>query len=76
MGLFPPWKYTFNSSMGHSEEPAGYAFIAFPPSRRVNNAMNGVEIDATRLLIQWAMAILASGFGVLVNSTRKEEQNT
>ena len=76
MGLFPPWKYTFQSSISHSEEPAGYRFIASPPSRRVSNSMHGVKIDATRLLIQWAMTILASVFGVLVAQNRKDEQNS
>jgi len=73
MGVYPPWTYTFKSTMTYSEEPAGYGFIASPPSRRGDNLMHGVKIDTSRLLIQWAVAIAASSFGVLVVARRKDE---
>ena len=74
MGVFPPWTYTFKSRATYSEEPAGYSFIASPPSRRGNNLMHGVKIDMPRLVIQWVLAIAASGFGVLVTTKQKDGQ--
>ena len=76
MGLFPPWKHTFRSTMTNSEEPAGYSFIATPPNRRQGGFMHGVEIDLSRLLIQLAVTIAAAGFGVLVTAKQRDKQST
>jgi hypothetical protein len=65
MGLFPPWKFVG----GGWEEPARYHFIASPPE-------GFCKIDMSRLLIQWAVTIAASGVAVLVTAKRKDEQNS
>jgi len=66
MGLLPPWTYG-------GVVPAGYRFIASPPK---TEGFWGVKIDMSRLLIQWAVTIAASGVGVLVTAKRKDEQNS
>ena len=56
-GLFPPWVYTFSSprGAGPTEKPAGYHLIFAPPLPAYDHRFDGVQIDYTRLLIQWAM---------------------
>jgi len=85
MGLFPPWTYTFKSPRTYSEEPAGYGFIASPPSIRADDhgyrqRWHGIKIDLSRLLVQWAVTIAAAGFGVLLaakrNSKRDQENHS
>lgn len=75
MGLFPPWTYTFKATSIFSEEPAGYSFIASPPARRNTNLRHGIKIDTSRLLIQWVVAIFASGCGILLTTKRKDEND-
>ncbi len=72
MGAIPPWvriqKYVTRAVYGspaqtETEEPAGYAFIfAPPPANRQSLPLvyEGVRIDFSRLLIQWAAAALAT----------------
>jgi hypothetical protein len=76
MGLYPPWTYTFKSSITYSEQPAGYGFIASPPRTIADSLMHGAKMDMSRLLIQWAVTIAASCAGVLVTAKRKDEQNS
>ena len=49
MGMFPPWKETFQASGAFSENPKGYAFIAAPPKvaerAGTGNAHQHVAID-------------------------------
>ena len=65
-GLFPPWIATFSPPSGQqAQTPAGYHLIFDPPPEIRKNRFAGVQIDRTRLLIQWAIigAIVA---GVVV----------
>lgn len=68
MCIFPPWIYTFKSSGVYSENPAGYSFIAEPPSPKSYNVMHGVKIDMNRLLIQVIAVASFIGLGLLVFS--------
>ncbi len=61
MGMFPPWKETFQASGAFSENPKGYAFIAAPPKVQ-NERVQGMHINMSQLIVQWAM--LAAGMGV------------
>ncbi len=55
-GLFPPWITTFSPPGGQmAQTPAGYRPIFNPPPAARKNKFAGVQIDHTRLLIQWAM---------------------
>ena len=75
MGLFPPWTYTFKSTMTYSEEPAGYSFIASAPERRQALKTHGVKLDILRLLVQWVVVFAALSAGVLITARRKDEQD-
>ena len=73
MGLFPPWTHTIRNEGISSEEPAGYGFIAWPPPKKYDSATSGLKIDLSRLLIQWAVTIAATGSGVLLTAKREDE---
>lgn len=64
-GVFPPWSYTTLASRegAVTTNPAGYHLIASPPRANCENrARCGVEIDITRLSIQWvALGVLVGG---------------
>ena len=55
LGLYPPWVQTFFRA--HMTRPVGYSFIFRPPSVQ----FGGVEIDGTRLLIEWFVVSLVTG---------------
>jgi hypothetical protein len=60
--LFPPWLYSLNGPNGiHSRKPAGYYFIAKPPAPESSYPTYGVEIDLTRLAIEWAALAAITG---------------
>ena len=73
MGIFPPWTYIYKSSRGYVEHPAGYSFIAAPPTPEWRISRTTIKIDTTRLLIQWAVTIAATGFGVILTAKRNNE---
>lgn len=71
-GLFPPWLYTYDKSgptdwnCGHWEVSAGYAPILKPPEggepkHDFYNALPGVKLDVTRLLVEWVCILAVSG---------------
>ncbi len=61
-GLFPPWVHTVNlRGASPTTYPAGYYLIFDPPARRGEGGRYGVAIDVPRLLIQWAVLIVAVG---------------
>ncbi len=62
IGLFPPWIYTVNPpGTGQITNPAGYSVLFSPPPPEKSGPRYGVEIDLPRLLIQWAILIVAIG---------------
>lgn len=62
MGLCPPWVYTgFGTSV---VRPAGYHLVFAPPTPESDRWADGVRIDGTRLLLQWA--VLAAVVGALM----------
>lgn len=74
MGLFPPWQHTCNVGMYdiHSEQPAGYFFIASKPQAKSESKYAGIEIDTSRLLIQWVIvATLTAAFLITFNTKHK-----
>ena len=56
-GLFPPWITTFSPPGGgqQAQTRAGYHLIFNPPPRDSEGIFAGVQIDSTRLLVQWAI---------------------
>ncbi len=73
MGVFPPWTYTFKYKTAYSNEPAGYGFIIVPPEKKNKGMTYGIELDITRLSIQWVIALLSTGLGVFLTGTAKKE---
>lgn len=65
-GAFPPWTYTFKSSITYSEKPAGHYFILDQPSPEVNRGLCGIKIDISTLFIQWIITIVAISIGLLL----------
>jgi hypothetical protein len=61
MGTFPPWTYTLDLESVHREKPAGYALIVSPPPPEKDAPAYGVQIDFSRLLIQWLILVAATG---------------
>jgi addiction module HigA family antidote len=62
--LFPPWQYTAdrNGSEGfHTRKPAGYAPIFLPPAPEYEGVSYGVQIDSSRLIIEWAALAAVTG---------------
>jgi hypothetical protein len=74
MCIFPPWIYTYKSNGTYSENPAGYSFIAEPPSPRSYNIRNGVEIDLNRLFIQIIAGASFIGLGLLIFSRKTDNK--
>ena len=60
MGLFPPWTYTFSHNPSISKEPAVYGFILEPPKKKKNSVSFGLELDITRLSVQWIIVLMAT----------------
>jgi hypothetical protein len=58
--LFPPWVYTFDRNGSHSHSPAGYQFILSAPTPQESGPLYGVEIDLTRLAVEWVSILAAS----------------
>ena len=73
MGAFPPWKHTFKASTTYSETDAGYSLILSPPPAKGQSYRQGIKIDITRLIIQWAITIIATAAGILLSAEKKKE---
>lgn len=62
--LCAPWQYTadVNGNDGyHSRQPAGYALIFDPPTNPHRTIGSGVQIDFSRLFLEWAVLVAAGG---------------
>jgi hypothetical protein len=71
-GLYPPWTHTLKRNGTSWERPADYCFIARPPIEQDTSVL-GLKIDMSRLLIQCAVAMTATGFGVLLTAKREDK---
>ena len=68
-GFFPPWLYTYDVTATHSHSDAGYSFILSPPLKygRITTA-DGIQLDTSRLLIEWVCILVATGAGWLLTT--------
>ena len=80
MGTYPPWRETWEHASGYpgvttvrNSWPAGYSLITQPPSP-VHYKQGGLQMDATKLAVQEAIAVIATGMGVLLVSSRKSNR--
>ena len=67
-GLFPPWLYTHDSTGTHSRSNAGCSFILSPPLKLGMYVTAGIQLDTSRLLIEWACVLAATGAGWLLTT--------
>ncbi|MCP4331655.1 MAG: hypothetical protein GY785_03275 [Gammaproteobacteria bacterium] len=70
-GLFPPWLYTLHVNNIDREKPAGYAPIFDPPYPENDDIRYGVELDVSRLTVQWVVILTATGLCVFLTTSRK-----
>lgn len=62
MGLFPPWRV---NAVDFSVSE-GYGFIWHPPEyRSPDGYRSGMQIDLTRLVVQWVMVASVTGGMIL-----------
>jgi hypothetical protein len=66
-GLYPPWVQTFYRA--RMKRPAGYSLLFTPP--QVSGG--GVEIDWSRLLLQWILIAVVFGAVVWVLGRKKSD---
>jgi hypothetical protein len=70
MSLIPPWKYSLDASGVVYSRPARYAFIGSPPEPEAAVTLaGGVEIDFSRLILQWLVVGAATGLGAYRTQT-------
>lgn len=76
MAIFPPWTHTYRYKTAYSNEPAGYRFIFYPPDKKskVNSMAHGIELDITRLCVQWIIFSMVTGLGVFLSSKPKDNK--
>jgi hypothetical protein len=67
MGIYPPWTYTLDASEIHRKKPAGYSLIIAPPAPERNGTAHGVQLDLSRLLLQWLILGAATGGALLLS---------
>ncbi|MBI4027691.1 MAG: hypothetical protein HY360_22075 [Verrucomicrobia bacterium] len=78
LGLFPPWVQTYHHvQVGYSRVPTRYAFIGTPPSPQSGGPYYGVQVDLTRLLLQWFVVVLiAGGLACTLRDDSKKEPSS
>ena len=62
--FFPPWIYTHDqngTNGGHAHTPAGYHCILSPPTPETDHVVDGVSIDASRLVLEWLCILVTAG---------------
>lgn len=68
MGIYPPWRHRVDAENQYKRvktiRPAGYHLIITPPTPLTKNIAYGVEIDTTRLFLQWFMVLVITLLGV------------
>ncbi len=62
IGLFPPWIVIAHFTNGPAEYPVSYAFIAAPPTDRLEDVSDSLLLDCGRLTVEYAiLAIVTTG---------------
>lgn len=77
LGIFPPWREVLNYGDGRvNSHGISFSFIADPPDSSESKKISSIEIDTTRLLVEWACVIATViGMIVLFDSTRRKRAN-
>jgi len=61
MAVYPPWVYTTDLPGMHSETSAGYTLITNAPQPLETAPAFGVQLDVSRLMVQWMIVVAATG---------------
>jgi hypothetical protein len=77
MGLFPPWKITYDFTYAPKDVPLTdliintYGFLFDPPRCHPLYVCRPVEVDLPRLIVEWSVVALACWI-VLIIGNRKQ----
>ena len=75
--IFPPWVRTYSTGeLAMSTSPAGYGFILDPPTPEFEEAVFGLQVDWSRLLLEYFAIIGTGAFVVcigLIKSNSREK---
>ena len=71
MGFIPPWKYIENNSTTYSEMPAGY-YLIFSPPEPDEEEITGVELDMSRLAVQWITILFVMGAALYLSQEKED----
>lgn len=71
MGFIPPWKYIDNDSSTYREMPAGYYLIFSPPELDYEQLL-GLEIDISRLAIQWITVLFMMAAALFITQEKRD----
>lgn len=71
MGFIPPWKYIDNDSSTYREMPAGYYPIFSPPELDEEQLL-GLEIDISRLAIQWIIVLFMMAAALFITQEKRD----
>jgi hypothetical protein len=77
-GLFPPWLQTLDVTATHNHTDAGYSFILSPPLPKKGAYYSedyGIQLDTTRLLIEWSCILVAAGSVWFLCGASKSKEN-
>ena len=75
MGFIPPWKYIDNESSPYREMPAGYHPIFLPPELDEEQLL-GLEIDVSRLAIQWITVLFMMAAALFITQEKRNTKDT
>lgn len=74
MGFYPPWREFLNYGQGQKiTESVSYSFIVDPPQPKNPRRLYYIEIDWSRLIIEWiCVVVFTIGIVFLVGSRPKK----
>jgi len=72
MGLFPPWKYIDENASVYREIPADY-YLIFAPPEPDEEEMLSIQLDISRLAIQWITVLFVMGAIIYIFHDKKED---
>ena len=75
MGTIPPWKYIDDGSIGYREIPAGY-FLIFSPPEPDQEDYFGVELDMSRLAVQWITLLFVMAAALYLTQDKSKALNS
>src|ERR1051325_3384476 len=73
--LFPPWVRRLDTSRTHTRRDAGYSFVLSPPMLPTRDEQfYSIQLDTSRLLLEWACILATGGAAWFLFSEVKPER--